>query len=601
MPTRKHYRLFYLSQIWLIVIVLLLGIFFRFANIEDKVFWVDEVATAVRVSGHTIPEVIDNLQAKDIVSSEDLLQYQVLNQNRNLSDTWQALTKSPEHAPLYFLLVRFWLQLWGNSIGVMRSLSAWLSLLIFPALYWLYCELFNKPLVGWLGITLMSVSPFYVAYAQEARPYSLWTVTILLMSASFSRAIRINNRQCWILYIVNLLLGFYTSLFSLFLAGFQGIYLLLANFKNKRQLIKNYSISNAIAFLIFSPWIVIILTNRQSLQDNTTWMRISIDVADLIATWIGTILLIFGDLPISPDVDAVQMAIAVIIMLGSNLGLIYLFYNWQKFNNNIKKIIIYFSIVILFFLIFGIVILRDYLTKYIALDLVTLVGALVAVAILSLASYSLYFSVKTTQQTQWLFILCLMLSLPVPLLIIDIITQGRSSGAPRYLIPMQLAIQIAAAYTINNKLNSSKIKFSKQRQLWSLILGFFLTLGIFSCSRNLNLSPIYLKNRSIHNPAIAEIINNSPTSLVLIEPQETVDILSLSHSTVPHVKFKLIDDETDFTKYSDLFFRVFILKPSSELKRKLELNKQIDLQQIYKPQLLTSEQIALDLWSVNYK
>ena len=599
MSSRKSFSLFHLSQIWLIVIVLLLGVFFRFANIEDRVFWVDEVATAVRVSGYTITEVIDDLQAKDIVSREDLLRYQVLNQNRNLSDTWQALTKSPEHAPLYFLLTRFWLQLWGNSIGVMRSLSAWLSLLIFPALYWLYRELFNKPLVGWLGITLMSVSPFYVAYAQEARPYSLWTVTILLMSASFLRATKINNRQCWTLYIVNLVFGFYTSLFSLFIAAFQGIYLLLANLKNKRQLIKNYFISKAIAFLIFSPWLFIILTNKQSLQDNTVWMRNSINVADLIATWIGTILLIFGDLPISPHVDAVQMAIAVIVMLVSIISIIYLFCSWHKFNNSIKKIIIYLSIAMLSLLIFGIIWFRETLAQSIV-DLVTLIGALVAVGILSLASYSLYFLMKNSKY-QWLFIVCLMLSLPIPLLIIDIILQGRSSGAPRYLIPTQLAIQIAAAYTISNKLDNSQIKFSRQQQLWSLILAFFLTLGVFSCSRNLQLSPIYLKNRNIHNRAIAEIINNSPTSLVLIELQEAIDILSLSHDTLPDVKFKLIDNQTDFITHHNDFEKIFILKPSSNLKSQLLKNNKIILQQVYQPQLLTSEQISLDLWEVTKK
>ena len=583
MPSKK----LHLLPIWSIIIVLLLGIFFRFAYIEDRVFWVDEVATAVRVSGYTIPEVINDLQAKNIVSREDLLQYQVLDRNSSLSDTWQALTKSPEHAPLYFLLTRFWLQLWGNSIGVMRSLSAWLSLLIFPALYWLYRELFNKSQANWLGIMLMSVSPFYVAYAQEARPYSLWTVTILLMSASFLRAIKINNRQCWILYIVNLVLGFYTSLFSLLIASFQGVYLLLVNLKSKRQLIKNYFISNAIAFLGFSPWLFIIITNKQSLQDNTVWMRNSIDVADLIATWIGTILLIFGDLPISPDVDAVQMAIAVIVILVGNLGLIYLFYNWQN-NYKIEKIIL---IVTLFFLTIGIILLT-YLTEYITLDLITLIGALVAVSILSLASYSLYFLIKNSKH-QWLFIICLMLSLPVPLLAIDIILQGRSSGAPRYLIPTQLAIQIAAAYTIY-----SKIKFSKQQQLWSLILAFFLTLGVFSCSRNLQLSPIYLKNRNIHNRPIAEIVNDSSTSLVLIEPLEAVDILSLSHDTLPHIKFKLIDNKADFIKYHNSFSKIFILKPSSKLKSQLSKNNKIIFQQVYKPQLLTSEQISLDLWEI---
>ena len=598
MPSRKSNSLFHYSQIWLIVIVLLMGIFFRFAYIEDKVFWVDEVATAVRISGYTIPEVIDDLQAKDIVSREDLLQYQVINRDRNLKDTWQALTKSPEHAPLYFLLVRFWLQLWGNSIGVMRSLSAWLSLLIFPALYWLYRELFNQSPASWLGIMLMSVSPFYVAYAQEARPYSLWTVTILLMSASFLRAIRVNNRQCWTIYIVNLVLGFYTSLFSIFIAVFQGVYLLLVKLENQRQLIKNYYISMAIAFLIFSPWFVIILTNKQSLQDNTVWMRNSINVADLIATWIGTILLIFGDLPISPDVDAVQMAIAVLIMLVSIIGIVYLFYNWHKFNYSFRKTIIYLSIAILSFLTFSIIFFREYLIQYITLDLVTLVGALVAVGILSLASYSLYFLVENSKHTQWLFIVCLMLSLPLPLLAIDIILQGRSSGAPRYLIPTQLAIQIAAAYTINSKLNNSEIKFSRQQQLWSLILCFFLTLGIVSCSRNLQLSPIYLKNRNIHNRAIAKIINKSPTSLVLIEPQEAIDILSLSHDTLPHIKFKLIDNETDFITHHNNFEKIFILKPSSNLKSQLLKNNKIILQQVYQPQLLTSEQISLDLWEV---
>jgi hypothetical protein len=191
-----------------------------------------------------------------------------------------------------------------------------------------------------------------------------------------------------------------------------------------------------------------------------------------------------------------------------------------------------------------------------------------------------------------------MLSLPVPLLIIDLILQGRSSGAPRYLIPTQLAIQIAAAYTISNKLDNNKIKFSKQQQLWSLILGFFLTLGIFSCSRNLQISPIYLKNRNIHNRAIAEIINNSPTSLVLIESQEAIDILSLSHDTLPDVKFKLIDNQTDFVTHHNNFEKIFILKPSSNLKSQLSPNNKIIFRQVYQPQLLTSEQISLDLWQI---
>ena len=598
MPSKKYRSLFRLPLLCLVVVVLLLGIFFRFANLEGKVFWVDEVATAVRVSGYSIPEVIEDLKAKDIVSREELLQYQRIDRKRNLNDVWQALIKSPEHAPLYFLLARFWLQLWGNSLVVMRSLSVWLSLLIFPSLYWLYRELFNKPLVPWLGIMLMSVSPFYVAYAQESRPYSLWTVTILCMGASFLRAIRINTKQGWALYIASLVFAFYTSLLSLFIAGFQGIYLLLANFKNKKQLINNYFISNAIALLFFSPWLIVLFTSLQTLQDNTVWMRTSIDVTALIATWIGTILLIFGDLPLSPEADAVQTAIAVIIVLIGGVAIFYFWSSWHRFSYKISKIIRYSAIGLIAIFVTTIIFQGKSLANYIHLDLVTAIGAIVAVGILSLASYSFYFSIKNCQRTQWLFIICLILSLPIPLLIADLISQGQSSAAPRYLIPFQLGIQLAVAYTLSTKLDKVAGKTFKQQQVWAMITIFFLTLGVFSCTRNLNLSPIYLKTRNIDNPAIANIINQKRSPLILIEPQEAVDILSLSHSVLSHVKFKIIDGDLDLISYGDNFSDVFVLKPSLKLQNNLSNNRQINFQQVYQPNLLVPGQISLELWSV---
>ncbi len=180
------------TQIVLLVTLLLLGSYLRFANLETKIFWVDEISTAVRVSGYTISEVSNNLRQQNILGFDDFLSYQKISSDKTFVDSWQALTKSPEHAPLYFVLTRVWMQFWGDSISVVRSLSACFSLLVFPSLYWLCQELFNSPSVSRVAVMLMSISPFYVAYAQEARPYSLWTVTILIMSASFIRAIRIN-------------------------------------------------------------------------------------------------------------------------------------------------------------------------------------------------------------------------------------------------------------------------------------------------------------------------------------------------------------------------------------------------------------------------
>ena len=190
-----------------------------------------------------------------------------------------------------------------------------------------------------------------------------------------------------------------------------------------------------------------------------------------------------------------------------------------------------------------------------------------------------------------------MLSLPVPLLISDIINKGQSSTAPRYLIPLQLGILIAVAYTLANKLTDSKITLQKQK-LWRLIFAAFITLGIFSCVRNLNTSPFYQKGRNINNIAIAEIINRNIPALVTVESNDTMDLLSIAYSLSPQVKYKVVTSEFEITKYRDRFDNIYLLKPSLELKQKLKQDRQIGLQQVYKSHIFSADEFPLDLWQV---
>lgn len=564
-------------RIILLTFLLLLGFYFRFANLEQKVFWVDEISTAIRASGYTISEATNELKQQGIIEFQNLLAYQNISPNKTFSDSWQALTKSPEHAPLYFVLTRLWMQLWGSSIFAMRSLSAVLSLLVFPALYWLCRELFNKSSVGYIAIILMSVSPFFVAYAQEARPYTLWTITVLLMSASLLRAVRFNNKQSWLLYGISLVLGFYTSLFSIYVALFQGIYIAVAPIENKLKIIKKFLLSSSIALLIFSPWIFVIANHVDLLQENTSWMRGNFNLAEIIAVFIGTVLLIFGDLPISPDSNPVQIAIVLVLIV-----ILALIATKSRLN---KKPLVFALLLAVSSSVF-------LFLKQANLDLVSVVGALVALAILGLSGYSLYYLITNTPKNRWLFILCLIISLPLPLLIVDIINQGQGSTAPRYLIPLQLGIQIAVAYTINGKLKQAKNNF------WQFILAGFLILGIFSCIRNLNLSPFYQKGRNINNPAIATIIDRANSPLVVVESVNAMDMLSLAYSLSPQTKYKIIDSDENITNYLNNFQNIFILKLSQDYQNKLQQNYKISIQQVYKSHLFSADEIPLDLWQI---
>lgn len=587
---KQSNRLYF--QLTIVILLLILSIYFRLTNLEEKIIWVDEISTITRVAGYSRQEIVEDLIDRDFSDIGDLQKYQQLSRKKTFGDTLNALEGSPEHAPLYFLLARLWMSCWGSSIVRLRSLSVIFSLLILPCLYWLCRELFNRAKISWLAVMLMCVSPFYVAYAQEARPYSLWAMTILAMSASFLRAIRINNWQAWSLYIFCLLLGFYTSLLSLLIALFQGCYLLVLNSPISRKVIYKYIICLSLSLLLFSPWLVVIGKNYHLLHDNTFWMRSYFNFANIFAVWIGTILLLFGDLPLSPEADPLKIVIVLISTISLSILLSILVFNWQNFTKAKQSKI---SSIGLGSIALCFPIIRYFLPKDAFLDRVTFIGTVVAVFILMLAIYSIYFLITHTVRDRWLFIVCLIISVPLPLLLADIINRGQSSATPRYLIPLQLGVEIAAAYTIGINLETNlKIR----RQIWKMILIMFIVLGIFSSTRNLNLSPLYLKGRNIHNIPIAKIIDRAKSTLILVEPIEIMDALSLGHYLEPKVKLKILDSSIDFNNYLDRFSNIFILKPSLNLKERLKLNSQIKFDRVYQPRLFSPDEVILELWQI---
>ena len=253
----------------LFAVIIAIGIFFRFYNLDHKTYWYDETMTSVRISGYVSPELVKEVYNGEVISVEKFLQtYQYPNDTRNLSDSINALTKNPEHSPLYYLMARFWLQAFGNSIFNIRLLSAFISLLAFPAIYWLCLELFNSKLISWTAVSLIAISPFHVLYAQEAREYSLWTVSILVSSAALLRAIRKKTIFSWILYGTTVSFGLYTHPFSAFVFAGHGIYVLVSEIKLKKT-VKNYIFASFFGILLFSPWLLVVFTNFSNLISNT--------------------------------------------------------------------------------------------------------------------------------------------------------------------------------------------------------------------------------------------------------------------------------------------------------------------------------------------
>lgn len=515
------------SRVAALILVLLLGLYCRLSQLDRKIFWVDEVATVIRAVGYTRSEVTAQLADGSLHPPADLLAYQQITPHRTLADTLHALSRSPEHAPLYFLLTRFWMQGFGSAPVAVRSLSVVCSLLALPCIAALCRELqlqgARMPRFGWMAVTLVALSPFFVAYAQEARPYSAWLLTISLTSWALLRAIRLDSKPGWLIYTLTLVLGFYTSLLSLLLALGQAVYCWMVRPGGMAR----FGLSLGLAVLAFLPWLALLWQQQAVLAANTTWMRTAIHPLSMLAIWLYSFAVLFFDVPV------------------------------------------------------------------VASGWIAAVQAVIAAFVLVVMGYALY-RLSRSDRLTWIFILTLMLPIPLTLMLFDLAMQGQASATPRYLVPSQLGVLLAVAWWLRSPVRSSKIL---PQQWVGLVL---LSLCLLSGWVNLERSPDYQKARNQANPAIAARLNQAfnqiDQPLLVGSSDQTMDLLSLSHSLAPTVRIQILPTDQLATVLNRCQ-PSYLLAPSAELLEQLR-QFGLEITALYKPPLLTREDVHLSLYQV---
>jgi uncharacterized membrane protein len=271
------------------IALLLLGIWFRFYNLDRKVYWLDEARTSLRMSGYTQTELVQEVFTGDLVTAATLQTYQ-RPVEKSWGDTLHALKGNAEHTPLYFLLARLWTETIGYSVANIRGLSALLSLLVFPCLFWFCRELFASNAVGWMAIALVAVTPLHVLYAQEARPYSLWTVEVLLSSATLLWAMRTKTRWGWIAYGLSATLGLYTQLLFGEMIIAHGIYVAIVEqvIPNRKinSTVRSYLLATGISLLALTPWIFVFVNNLEKVKEATATLTLPYQFTTLINEWV---------------------------------------------------------------------------------------------------------------------------------------------------------------------------------------------------------------------------------------------------------------------------------------------------------------------------
>jgi uncharacterized membrane protein len=254
----------------IIALAVLAGVFFRSYNLDHKVFWDDEIYSALRVDGYTEAELVRRAhEFRTAGELRALLHSPAPGTGDTPLATIAALaSEEPHHAPLFYLLARSWAHLAGSSLFSMRALAALFGVLELPAAYWLGLELFRSRRAAWLAVGFIAISPIAVLYSQEFREYSLWTAALLAMSAIFLRAMRLNTPWAWAAFAMALTISLYVDPLSSVVAFGYCIFYLGRNGLHARAAAWP-ALAFAIALGLFTPWIVLLAKGAHQINRAT--------------------------------------------------------------------------------------------------------------------------------------------------------------------------------------------------------------------------------------------------------------------------------------------------------------------------------------------
>ena len=232
--------------------------------------------------------------------------------------------------PLYYLLLRGWVGMFGHSEVAMRSLSAVFSSAALLVFYGIARRLLRDRWAVTAAMCLAAVSCMGISYAHEARFY---TLTLLLAMTGFYLVVLVAERSTlWRLGLLTAvwIVSLYTAnTLSIYLAAMGVAWLILPGSTPVRRRFIDLSIVMAIAAIAFLPWLPTMLAQTRAIHGNfwpsppDRW-----DLAQVVAIMCGV-----NTLP-SEQITLIVLNAALVVIL-----------IWGLFNPAIRRSAIALTIV----------------------------------------------------------------------------------------------------------------------------------------------------------------------------------------------------------------------------------------------------------------
>ncbi|RJR28741.1 hypothetical protein C4564_04165 [Candidatus Microgenomates bacterium] len=214
-------------------------------------FWLDEAIGVVAVHKFSYSEIITKFMLAD------------------------------NHPPFYYLILKFWINIFGASEFAVRSLSITAGALTIHAAYLVATELSKRTTskqAGVLTALLLASSQFFVYYSQEARMYIFTALFATLSVYFFIKALDKNRGKYWFMFSVSLAALMFTDYVPVFMLPVFWIYMFFAR-KISNNIWKPFLLSHGVLLLFGVFWLPMFLKQIESgkwlLANFDTWRTVA--------------------------------------------------------------------------------------------------------------------------------------------------------------------------------------------------------------------------------------------------------------------------------------------------------------------------------------
>ncbi len=231
--------------------------------------------------------------------------------SRPLAETLQSdIPVRDPQPPLAFALFWGWVTLFGTGELLMRLLPVFSSITGIAGIYALGHRIGGRR-TGLIAAALLTIHPFLVWHAQDARPYAIWVAASTIAAWLALCALQRDRRKDWLLYVVAAALAAYLYYLELFFLLALNLYVLF-NLRQQARPLRKWFTAQTLLALILAPWY---LQERLLLNSGYGGTASAAEPLQLV-TWLLPALQFGRNLP--PEISA-RSALLVICALLAGL------------------------------------------------------------------------------------------------------------------------------------------------------------------------------------------------------------------------------------------------------------------------------------------